>query len=106
MFGKKSVEPQRTSARDNPHVVDGGKVTITETAPCQKSVRLRVGREAIAPLRAAVLDGFRRDATLPGFRKGKAPAGLVQRQYAKGIQDETLSRATKQAFEQGGKDHA
>ena len=81
------------------------KATITETAPCQKSVRLQVASDAIAPVRSAVLAEFQKQAALPGFRKGKAPPALVERQYAKDIQDETLHRVTKQAFERAAKEH-
>jgi FKBP-type peptidyl-prolyl cis-trans isomerase (trigger factor) len=66
---------------------------------------LHVAQDAIAPVRRAVLEEFQRRVTLPGFRKGKAPTELVERQYAKDIHDETLHRVTKQAFEQAAKDH-
>ncbi len=81
------------------------QATVTETAPCQQSLRVHVGREAIAPVRAAVLAEFQREVTLPGFRKGKAPTDLVERQHAKAIQDEMLQRLTRQALEQTAKDH-
>ena len=83
----------------------GHKTSVTESAPCEKSLRLHVGREAVAPVRAAVLAEFRKQAALPGFRKGKAPVELIERQYAKAIQDETLHRVTTQAFEQAAKEH-
>lgn len=79
--------------------------TVTETAPCQKSLRLRVAQEAIAPIRAAVLAQFQREAALPGFRKGRAPAELVERQYAHQIREETLQRVTKQVLEETTKEH-
>ena len=81
------------------------KVSITETAPCQKSLRLHVGLETIAPVRTSVLAEFQRDATLPGFRKGKAPVDLIERQYAKSIQEETLQRVTRQAIEETAQAH-
>lgn len=79
--------------------------SITETAPCRKSLRLRVTMEIITPVRTSVLSEFQRQAALPGFRKGKAPADLVERQYADRIQQETLHRVTKQVFEQTAKEH-
>jgi len=79
--------------------------SITDAAPCQKSLKLRVGHEALAPIRAAVLAEFQKEAVLPGFRKGKAPADLVERQYAKAIREETVNRAAKQALEHAAKEH-
>jgi FKBP-type peptidyl-prolyl cis-trans isomerase (trigger factor) len=96
----------RKATKGSDHATDQKETTrITDTAPCQKSVRLRVGHHVIAPVRAAVLAEFQKQATLPGFRKGKSPANLVERQYAKEIQDETLHRVTKQAFEQAAREH-
>ncbi len=94
MFGKSP----RPAAPSNDAV-------ITDTAPCQKSVRLRVAQDTIAPIRAAVLAEFQRQAALPGFRKGKAPVELIERQHAQAIQEETLHRATKEAFERAAKAH-
>ncbi|MBI4342394.1 MAG: trigger factor [Candidatus Omnitrophica bacterium] len=97
MFRKTAQPAKPTPASDG--------ASVTETAPCQKSVRLRVPREEIAPVRSAVLAEFQRQAALPGFRKGKAPAEVVERQYAQDIQTETLHRVTKQAFERVAADH-
>lgn len=79
---------------------------IRDAAPCQKSVRLHVGPDVIAPARAAVLAEVRKRASVPGFRKGKAPVELVERQYAKAIQDETLHRVTQEALERAAKEHS
>ena len=81
------------------------QAAVTDTAPCQKSVRLHVGPDVIAPMRAAVLAEFQRQTTVPGFRKGKAPAEVIERQYAKPIQEETLQRLMKHAFEQAVQGH-
>ena len=74
--------------------------TVTDAGPCRKSVSLRLSPEVVAPLRATVLEEFQKRVTLPGFRKGKAPADVVEKQYAKDIQGETLHRAMKQGFEE------
>lgn len=94
---KKSKQP--ASAKE-------GKAAITETAPCQKSLKLQVKPETVSAIRTAVLDEFQKEAVLPGFRKGKAPADLVEKQFAKSIQDETLQRATKQVLEETVKEHS
>ena len=77
--------------------------SITETGPCQKSLRVHVGLDAIAPIRTLIIGEFQKRTTLPGFRKGKVPTDLVERQYAQPIQDETLHRVTKQTLEQAVK---
>ena len=95
MFRKSAQPAQPTTS----------KVSITEAAPCQKSLRLQVPQEAIGPVRSVVVAEFQKQATLAGFRKGKAPTELVERQYGQNIHDETLHRVTKQALERAVTDH-
>lgn len=82
------------------------KAAMIETAPCEKQLTLHVSPEEIAPVRTTVIGEFQKRAVLPGFRKGKAPAGLVEQRFAKDIQEETMSRVTRQAIEQATKEHA
>lgn len=81
------------------------KVSITDAGPCQKSLRLQVGPQEIAPVRAAVLGEFQKRAELPGFRKGKAPADLVEKHFAKSVHEEMLHRVTQETLERVVKDH-
>ena len=95
---RKATQPSKQKPTD--------RVSVTDAGPCRKSLRLHVGFEAIAPVRAAVLGEFQKETTLPGFRKGKAPAELVAKHFAKAVQDETLHRVTKQTFEDAVKTHS
>lgn len=81
------------------------QVVVTDAAPCEKQLRLCLPPEAVSPVRATVLEEFRREAELPGFRKGKAPTDLVERTYGASIHEETLHRVTKRVLEQAVKDH-
>ncbi|MBI4597558.1 MAG: hypothetical protein HY737_04055 [Candidatus Omnitrophica bacterium] len=92
---KKSTRPTR----------DGDDHAVTETAPCEKSLRLVMSPQEVAPVRAAVLAEFQKEAALPGFRKGKAPVELVRRQYADAIQQELVQRLSRRALEQAAKAH-
>ncbi len=110
MFHWKSRPPGRST--DDSKAVGADRqaddivqATVTEPAPCQKSLRLRVGRRAIEPVRSAVLAEFQKHAALPGFRKGKAPLPLVERQHAKAIHEETIQRVTQQTLAQVAEAH-
>ncbi|MBI3321002.1 MAG: trigger factor [Candidatus Omnitrophica bacterium] len=76
------------------------RASVTETASCQKSLAIHVALEAIAPVRSSVIGEFQKQATVPGFRKGKAPVALVEQAHADSIREEMLRRVMKQAFEQ------
>ncbi len=95
MFGKKTARSAQPA----------DDTVVTETAPCEKSLRLRLASDVLASIRAAVFAEFQKQATLPGFRKGKAPAQLVERQHGTAIQEETVHRATKQVLEQATETH-
>jgi FKBP-type peptidyl-prolyl cis-trans isomerase (trigger factor) len=81
------------------------RVVITDTAPCQKALRVEVGPPVIAPVRDAVVKELQKDAALDGFRKGHAPVGLIEQRYGKAIHDETLHRVTKQVLAQAVEAH-
>lgn len=101
MFGKsKSTTDAETVSKK-----DSKEVSIKDTGPCQKSVRLFVSLERIQPVREAVLKGFQKEASIPGFRKGKAPANLIEKRYAQNIQEETMQRVMQQSLEQAAKDN-
>lgn len=97
MFGKAKTSDKPKPGASN---VSFGELSVNDSAPCQKKLKLRVKIEAIQPIRAAVLAEFQREAALPGFRKGKAPTELIEKQYGKSIQDETLNRVTKTTLEE------
>ncbi len=94
MFGKKVSKEAPSTGH-----------AVTTAGPCQKSLRLHVGMDAIAPVRAAVLSDMQKQATLPGFRKGKAPLDLIEKRYAESLQQEMLQRVTQQALGQATKDY-
>lgn len=86
--------------------VKEGNAAVSDKGPCEKSLKITVGKEVIDPIRQEILDGFRKQATLPGFRKGKAPANLIEQKHGKAIQEETVQRATKEALGAAIKEHS
>ena len=84
---------------------NGLKVQIERPAPCQHRLRIHAGAELIGPIREAVVHDILREAVLPGFRKGKAPRGLVEQRHADAIKEETVRRATRHVFERVQQEH-
>jgi len=68
-------------------------------------MHIQVEPDAIRPVRETVVREFQREATIAGFRKGKAPRDLVERKYPEEIREELLRRLTRQAFEQAAEEH-
>ena len=75
-------------------------VTVNQPAPCQYRLTVHLKPEAVRPVREGVVQDVQREATIPGFRKGKAPKDLVERQHPKQIREETVRRLTRHVVDQ------
>jgi trigger factor len=61
-------------------------------------------KDEVADEHNAVLSGYMKLARLPGFRPGKAPVAMIQRQFARQIADEFKQRITSKAYRDGLKE--
>jgi len=67
-------------------------VTIENTAPCRRTLRVEVDANRVAGTRAEIIQEYRKHASIPGFRPGKAPEPMVEKRYAAEIDDEVRKR--------------
>ena len=79
-------------------------VTVENLAACKKLVRVEVEAQKVDEMFESVTRDFQKQASLPGFRPGKAPKEMVVRKFEKDIQDEVkrklISDSYKKALEQ------
>ena len=73
-------------------------VTIENTAPCRKKLRVEVEAGRVAGTRAEILQEFRKVASIPGFRPGKAPEPMVEKRYAGQIDEELRKRLIPESY--------
>jgi trigger factor len=73
-------------------------VTVESLAPCKKLMRVEIEAQKVDEAFESVMEDFRREASLPGFRPGKAPREMVLRKYEKEIQDETKRKLISEAY--------
>jgi trigger factor len=73
-------------------------VTIENTAPCRKKLRIEVEAQRVAGTRAEILQEFRKFAAIPGFRPGKAPEPMVEKRYAAQIEEELRKRLIPESY--------
>ncbi|MGQ9662134.1 MAG: trigger factor [Kiritimatiellia bacterium] len=64
------------------------EVMLEDAGPCRRIMHVAVPPERIRDEYERVVSLFQREATLPGFRKGKAPLGLVEARFAREIAEE------------------
>jgi len=74
------------------------QVTIDHTGPCRKTLRIEVPAARVEGVRAEVLREFKKEARLPGFRPGHAPEPLVEKRYAKEIDEELQRRLVPESY--------
>jgi trigger factor len=63
-------------------------VTVENLAPCKKLVRIELDAQAVDEAFKATTKDFQKQASLPGFRPGKAPEHMVVKKYDQDIKDE------------------
>jgi len=58
-------------------------VTIEEAGPCKKKVIVEIPEEAIKNATDEQYNTLRKEAMVPGFRKGRAPRRLLEKRFGK-----------------------
>jgi trigger factor len=77
-------------------------VKVERTAPCRVEFSATVPSDEAVGEREKVVTSYLRRATLPGFRKGKAPRPMVERRYAEQIEEDLQERLLHQAWREAG----
>ena len=62
--------------------------SIEKLGPCRVAIAAVVDIDTVREERQRVIATWRRNARLPGFRQGKAPLPLIERRFAKEIEDD------------------
>ncbi|MDX9754265.1 MAG: trigger factor, partial [bacterium] len=69
-----------------------------DTGTCQKTLKIEVPRDEIAAQLDDVYKEFIQQATVPGFRKGKAPRSIVKMKFGKHLEGEAISKAVEDSY--------
>ncbi|MGH9509175.1 MAG: trigger factor [Terriglobales bacterium] len=65
---------------------------------CTREVEVEVAADVVARETETVVEKYRKLARLPGFRKGKTPAGLIRQRFADEIKGEVLDSLVPRYF--------
>lgn len=71
---------------------------MAEADTCRRELEFTVEWADVEKDVAKVVNGYRQQARLPGFRPGKAPAALVRSRYWKDIKEEVLKNLLPRVF--------
>jgi trigger factor len=73
-------------------------VSVESLAPCKKLVRVEIEAQQVDQTFDSITKDFQRQASLPGFRPGKAPRDMVMRKYEKDITDEVKRKLISDSY--------
>ena len=73
-------------------------VSVENLAPCKKLVRVELEAKQVDETFDSITKDFQRQASLPGFRPGKAPKDMVIRKYEKDISDEVKRKLMSDSY--------
>ena len=73
-------------------------VTVENLAPCKKLLRVEVDVKAVDEAFDSTTKEFQKQASLPGFRPGKAPRAMVLKKYGAEIKDEVKRKLIGDAY--------
>lgn len=75
-------------------------LAVEEIGPCRKQLKIEVPAPAVEAETERITADFGKKAKIPGFRKGKVPAGMVKRHYGPEIRQEVLERLVPRYWRQ------
>ena len=77
---------------------------LKDVSTVQKKLSVEVKAEVAAKEFARVLGDFKRKASLPGFRRGRAPVNLVKNRFSKDIREEVIRFLVPESYKQAIED--
>lgn len=76
----------------------GLQVSVEESSSYARRISVTVPPERVKRIRQSVAQQITRNVRLPGFRKGKLPESLVQKQFGQAIEQETMDRVIQETY--------
>ncbi len=85
--------------------VSKNTVTIEEAGPCKKKVIIEVPEDTIKHATDEQYETLRKDALVPGFRKGRAPRRLLEKRFGKDTTEQIKLKLLAEASDAALKDN-
>ncbi len=74
------------------------KIEMQEIEPCVKKISIEVPVERIDEEKSAAYRDLAKTATVPGFRKGRAPRGILEKMFSKSVMSDITQRLIESAY--------
>lgn len=73
-------------------------VDVKKIGPCRRALKIEADEDAVSKEYKAILNDYVANASLPGFRKGRAPVPMVEKRFAKDLSDDAKQRVVAKAY--------
>ncbi len=80
-------------------------VTVEDAGPATKKVSVVIPEDRIKERLAEQFKDIRREAAIPGFRAGRAPAALIQKKFGGEIKEQVRRDLIRESYEQAVDNH-
>ena len=80
-------------------------VAVEDAGPCKKKIVIEIPEESIKELTDEQYRELRREALVPGFRKGRAPRRLLEKRFGKETNEQTKLKLLSEASEAAMKEN-
>jgi trigger factor len=80
-------------------------VTIEDAGPCKKKVVVEIPEEAVKSATEEQYETLRKEALVPGFRKGRAPRRLLEKRFGKETTEQIKLKLLAEASDSALKDN-
>ncbi|WP_447969728.1 trigger factor [Nitrospira sp. M1] len=80
------------------------KLEMTELGPVKRALKIEVPEDAVNDEFQKVYGELKRQVRIPGFRQGKAPIAVLEKRYAKMVEQDVVQRIVPNYYQQAVKE--
>jgi len=104
-LSKAPEDEQPTAPEEEQSTALKNIVTIEEAGPCKKKVSIEIPEEKIKSATDEQYNELRKEALVPGFRKGRAPRRLLEKRFGKETKEQIKLKLLIDASDSAVKDN-
>jgi trigger factor len=105
MAKKKKADQEQASEDQAGKEAKTTQVTVQDVGPCKKKVTVEIPESKVKESLGKKYEELRKDAVLPGFRKGRAPLRLLEKRYGTDVTKQAKLELIIDASQEAMKEH-
>src|SRR5688500_13243394 len=74
-------------------------IRVEDAGPATKKVFIEIPKEEVAKRITSQFKELRQEAHIPGFRKGRAPAKLIEKKFAQDVREQVRRSLISESYE-------